>query len=159
MGRTLAILLLAVTCTAARAQEYNGPPPPKADVPYLLHAENLIETEVLEAKEEDRKNETAYVIPGASSPAKTPLAEPIFILLSENLDPRKLQLYSMDVNNGQRETVSPKNRKKQPPRPRYLTMKKLGEKLYWVEANEWLDNGEYCLTPIGSNNVYCFEVY
>ncbi len=158
MGRHLAILLL-VASAAARAQEYKGPPPPTADLPYLLHAENLIETEVSEAREEDRKNETAYVVPGAASPARTPLAEPIFILLAETLDPAKLQLYPMEVVNGHRETAFPKKRNKQPPRPRHLTMKKLGEKLYWIEANEWLDNGQYCLTPRGSNKVYCFEVY
>jgi len=28
-----------------------------------------------------------------------------------------------------------------------------------VEANEMLENGEYSLTPSGSNQVFCFQVY
>ena len=33
------------------ADKYTGPKPPKADVPYLLHADTLIETEAVEARE------------------------------------------------------------------------------------------------------------
>ena len=33
------------------------------------------------------------------------------------------------------------------------------ENLFWIEANEYLDNGEYCLTPEGSNKVFCFQIY
>ncbi len=150
------LLLTAVGCFA---QNYDGDPPPKADVPYLLHAKNLIETEIIEAREEDRKKETAYVVPSASSPVRTPLAEPIFILLSEELSPQQFKLYDMKVQKGHRETAFPKNRKKKPPRSRYLKYNEVGENLYWIEVNEMLDNGEYCLTPDGSNSVFCFQVY
>ena len=90
---------------------------------------------------------------------RTPLAEPIFILLSEEISPEQLQLYSMKVVKGHRETAFPKNRKKRGPRPRHLLLKKLDENLFWIEANEYLDNGEYCLTPEGSNKVFCFQIY
>jgi hypothetical protein len=154
--------LLVVLCAAlGSAQEYDGPAPPKPDVPYLLHAENLIETEVTEAREEERNKEFANIVAGASSPALTPLAEPIFILLSENLEPNKLELYRLDVKQGQREVAFPKDLKKRMrgPRPIHLYMKQLRENLYWIEVNEGLENGEYCLSPQGSTEAFCFQVY
>ncbi len=154
----LVFLLLCASVTGF-AQEYDGPPPPVADVPYLLHAENLIETEKAVARQEDRKKDTAYVISGVSSPVRTPLAEPIFILLSEQVEPQRLQLYSMEIDNGNRETVFPKKPGKRGPRPHYLTFRRIQDDVYWVEVNEYLENGQYCLTPRGSNDVFCFEVY
>ena len=44
-------LLLIIAC-AGWGQKYAGPRPPKADLPYLKHAGNLIPTEATEAKEE-----------------------------------------------------------------------------------------------------------
>jgi hypothetical protein len=38
-------------------------------------------------------------------------------------------------------------------------MKRLDDDLYWIEVNEYLENGEYCLSPQGSQAVYCFQVY
>lgn len=143
----------------AAAQTYNGPPPEKSDTLYLLHAESLLETEHGQAREEVREKENAYVVAGASSPVRTPLAEPIFILKSEKIQPQDIQLYSMAVVKGNRETAFPKNRKKQPPRPRHLTYKQIKDNVYWIETNEYLDNGEYCLTPRGANDVFCFSIY
>src|ERR1019366_3461069 len=61
--RCLALCLAAV-CAAA-AQDYSGPQPPQTDLPYLKHAENLVPTEVLEAKEEKgKKDDFTYVIAG-----------------------------------------------------------------------------------------------
>ena len=141
------------------AQEYNGPPPETADVPFLLHAEELIPVEVVEAREESRKKDTVYVISGVSSPAKTPLAEPIFILMSEELQPQQIQLFEVKVVKGNREIVFPQKRGKRTPRPRYLTYKQVEDNVYWIEVNEILDNGQYCLTPRGANDVFCFEIY
>jgi hypothetical protein len=31
--------------------------------------------------------------------------------------------------------------------------------LYRVEVNEPLEDGEYCLSPEGSNDVFCFSEY
>ena len=77
MLRQMTLVAVAVVC-AAFAQKYDGPRPPKPDVPYLKHADNLIPVEVAQAKEEKRKDDTIYTIEGANSSAKTPLAEPIF---------------------------------------------------------------------------------
>jgi len=71
MWKYSVVLLLA---SAAWAQKYDGPRPPKKDVIYLLHADNLIPTEMGDAKEEGKKNDPVYTFPGASSPARTPLA-------------------------------------------------------------------------------------
>ena len=153
---SILILLLA---GLSYAQEYNGPPPEQADVPFLLHAENLIPVEATEARQESRKKDTVYIVPGTASPAKTPMAEPIFILLSEELQPQDIQLYEVKPVKGQREIVFPQRPGKRTPRARYLTYKRVEDNVYWLEANENLDNGQYCLTPRGSNSVFCFEIY
>lgn len=144
---------------ACFAQQYDGPPPPKADVPYLLHAENLIETEHQVAQEEMRKKEIAYIVTGERSPVKTPLAEPIFIILAEKFPPQAYRLYKMEVVKGHRETAFPRKPGKRGPRPRYLTFDRVNDNVYKLEANEYLENGQYCLTPQGANDVFCFEIY
>ena len=35
----------------------------------------------------------------------------------------------------------------------------LGGKLYRIDVNETLENGQYCLSPSGDNRVFCFEVF
>ena len=157
-------LFLAATVIAALAvaqKKYTGPRPPKPDVPYLLHATNLIETETGEAREEKRKDEVANIMRGANSPARTPLAEPIFLMQAEKLQPERIELYKVAVKNGNREVSIPSNakRRRDGPRPLRLSVSRLDGGLYRIEANQWLDNGEYCLSPAGSQQVFCFQVY
>src|SRR6266403_5557563 len=71
MSQRAWMLLAILGCGLFGADSYNGPRPQKPDVPYLLHADRLVEAEVNEAREENRKGEVTYVIPGASSTAKT----------------------------------------------------------------------------------------
>src|SRR3954470_2655167 len=93
----------------AFAQKYDGPVPPKPDVPYLKHASELVATETGEAKEEKKKDDTTYIVEGAASSAKTPLAAPIFIFKADKLSPEKFALYKLTVKNGHREiTMGPK---------------------------------------------------
>jgi hypothetical protein len=140
---------------AFAADDYAGPRPPKPDTLYLVHADNLIPTEAAEAKQE--KGDT-FVVSGAASPARTPLAEPIFLLQTDKLSPESLELYRFDVKNGHREiTLSGKRRGG--PRPLHLQVTKLDRNLYRIEAAETLENGEYSLSPSGSNRVFCFQVY
>lgn len=141
------------------AQKYDGPRPPKPDMVYLVHADNLIPTEVAEAKAESKKNETTYTIPGASSPARTPLAEPIFIMESDKIQPERLELYRMEVKNGHREVNMSQKRSRTGPHALRLSVTSLDRNLYRIEASETLDNGEYSLSPTGSDQVFCFEVY
>lgn len=160
MNRRIALVLFLFSFVLLGQKKYTGPRPPRADVVYLVHASNLVPTEIGEAKEEKRKDDTANVVAGASSPVKTPLAEPIFILQSEKLLPDKLELYAMTVKNGNREVAVPNNPKKAKNlKPLRLSMTRLEQGLYRIEANQWLDNGEYCLSPSGSQQVFCFQVY
>ena len=158
MLRRISLFAVAVVC-AAFAQKYDGPRPPKPDVPFLKHADNLITTEVAQAKEEKRKDDTLYTIEGANSSAKTPLAEPIFLFQSEKLHPDKLQLFKLDTKNGRREILmSPK--KKQGAVPIRIQVTRLSsDGLYKIEVEESLENGEYSLSPEGSNQVFCFQVF
>jgi hypothetical protein len=154
------IALLALCAAAAWGETYNGPKPPKTDVVYLLHASNLVETEVSEAKVQDgKKDTTTYFVAGASSPAKTPLAEPIFLLASDKILPESLELYRFEIKNGRRELTLAQKRSRSGPRPVRMTVSKVSSGLYRIEASETLENGEYGLSPNGSNKVFCFQVY
>jgi hypothetical protein len=158
MPRFLAILLLASAALAA--DKYEGPRPPQPDLLYLVHADNLIPTEAAEAKEESsKKDETTYLMPGASSPARTPLAEPIFLIQAEKVLPERLELFRWDVKNGRRELTMSRGKRKGGSRPLHLTVTRLEGKLYKIEASEPLDDGEYSVSPNDSNRVFCFEVF
>ena len=151
--------LIGLLCLGAIvAQKYSGPRPTKPDVPYLVHADNLVETETAEAKEEKRKEDVTYVVSGASSSAKTPLAGPIFIFLADKLDAGKLQLYRFEVKNGHREVFFAHNGKGSA-KARRMNASPVGGGLFRIEVEESLENGEYGLTPEGSNQVFCFQVY
>jgi hypothetical protein len=141
------------------AEKYDGPRPPKTDVPYLVHANHLVETEVSEARENGGKKDTTYTIAGAASPAKTPLAEPIFIVDAKTLVPDQMELYRLEVKNGQREVVMSQKRRHGPAGPFHLIVTRLGDRLFKIEVDELLENGQYSLSPNGSNRVFCFEIY
>ncbi|MCX7602464.1 MAG: hypothetical protein N2036_00165, partial [Bryobacteraceae bacterium] len=50
-------------------------------------------------------------------------------------------------------------RRKDGPKPVFLLVTMLEPGLYRVEVNEPLEDGEYCLSPEGSNDVFCFSEY
>jgi hypothetical protein len=156
MRYVFSILLLATL--AIGADDYTGPRPPKPDVLYLVHASNLISTEVTEATQEGKKDDTTFSVPGAASSARTPLAEPIFLLRSEKIKPDALELYRFEIKGGRRQLTLSKKRKDSSG-PFHLSITKLDKDLYRVEADEALENGEYSLSPSGSNAVFCFEIY
>ena len=152
------VVLLLVVASAAWSQKYTGPRPPKADIPYLKHADNLVPTEVGEAKEEKgKKEDITYVIAGAESTAKTPLASPIFLFVSDKMNPDSLQLFKLESRNGRRElTVSPKK----PGKPIRMTVTRISsDGLYRMEVGDSLEQGEYSLSPTDSNKVFCFQVF
>jgi hypothetical protein len=152
------VLAVLLTCTALIAQKYTGTLPPKADLPYLIHASDLVPTEASEAREEGKKDDIIYVIAGAASPVKTPLASPIFLLQADKLQPDKFELYRLEVKNGRREvTFSHKRRKTA--RAIRISIHPLGESVYRLEVDETLENGEYSISPGGSNQVFCFSVF
>jgi hypothetical protein len=152
-------LALAIATSLFAAEKYTGPRPPKADIPYLLHADNLIETEVGKAKSDERKDTVVAVVPGASSPVKTPLAEPIFLIQTDKLSVDKIAAYRMEVKNGQREVVVNAKKLKNMKAPIHLQITKLDDRLYRVEVDEPLENGEYALSPDGSDETFSFQIY
>lgn len=148
---------LALACAAA--ERYTGPRPPKADVPYLMHADNLIETESATASSEQRKDTTVATLNGATSSVKTPLAEPIFIIKTEKFQPDKFEAYKLEAKNGKREVVIGHKKGKNVGRPIYLAVTRLDDRLYRIEVDEPLENGEYTLTPEGSDATFSFSIY
>ena len=155
--RYFALTLLLVSSAAlSRTADYAGPRPPKPDMLYLVHADNLVPTEAGEAKEEG-KNANTYVIAGAASSARTPLAEPIFIIQSEKIVPDSLELYKLDVKGGRREVSMGGSRRNS--KALHLAVTRLAQNLYRIEVDEELDNGEYVISPMGSNRVFCFQIY
>ena len=160
--RLLALALLLGCVSMAQSQKkYTGPKPAKADIPYLLHAGALVETESLMAKESQEKGALTYTIAGATSAARTPLTEPILLFQSDKINPDKLSLFKLEVRAGNRMLVLPEpgKRKKDGPRPLFLMVTPLSPGLFRVEVNEFLENGEYCLSPDGSNQVFCFTTF
>jgi hypothetical protein len=148
-------VLLTIPLAVLAAEKYDGPRPPKPDVAYLVHADNLIPTEALEAKDDGG----LYTVPGASSTARTPLAEPIFLIQSDKILPERLELYRWEVKGGRRELATGKGKRRGSAHPLHLSVNKVDGKLYRIEASEPLENGEYSLSPNDSNQVFCFEVY
>ena len=152
-------LTLLMAASGFAAEKYTGPRPPKADVPYLMHADNLIETEIGKAKSDERKDTVVAMVPGASSPVKTPLAEPIFLIKTDRLSVDKIAAYRMEVKNGQREVVVNAKKLKNMKAPIHLQITKLDDRLYRVEVDEPLENGEYSLSPDGSDETFSFQIY
>jgi hypothetical protein len=152
MGTRILCLLLLCVGWLCSDEKYNGPIPPKPDLPYLLQAKRLLDIEIGKAREEHRKDETVYVISGPASTARTPLPEPIFIIDARQIEPQQIQLYRLEVKDGNREAS-------RPGKALHLRVTPIGERLYKIEASEMLEEGEYALTPVGDNRVFCFEVY
>ena len=157
-----ALIVLLLGGLTLLAEDYKGPRPPKPDMLYLLHASTLVPTDVAEAQQETKKDELTYSVSGASSQARTPLAEPIFIMQSDKITAESLELYRFEVKNGRRELTMSQKRRGSGAKPLRLQVTKLDRGLYRIEAAEGLANGEYGLSPggaNGTNRVFCFQVY
>lgn len=154
---TAALVLVALPAIAA--ERYTGPRPPKPDIPYLAHADNLVPTDEAMATTETRKDATYALIDGDTSSAKTPLSEPIFIIQTDKISAEKLEAYKLEVKNGKREVLITHKKAKNVPRPVFLAITRLDERLYRVEVDEPLENGEYTLTPQGSDVTFSFTIF
>ena len=159
---TLAVLpTIACFVLPVAAEEPNKlglPNPEKSDVPYLIHAATLVETEQAAASKERKKNELIYAVPGANSGVQTPLASPELLFHSENIDPRDLAFFGFASKNGRRELLYQK-KKKIKAAPIRISLYPVGEGLVKIRVDDSLSPGEYCLTPNGSNTVFCFTVF
>jgi hypothetical protein len=161
-ARILGALLLIFGLSGAgwaSLDHYDGPRPPKPDVPYLVHANNLVETESGVAQDSQVKDKLTHTLAGVSSPARTPMAEPILVVEVQQLQPQKLQLYRLETKGGQRVIEFNTRKPKDNPRPLRFSVTRVGDGLFLLEAQETLDPGQYCLSPSGAQQVYCFEVF
>jgi hypothetical protein len=141
------------------AEKYSGTQPKKKDILYLVHGDNLIETEVANAQQTSGKDGDVFSVPGASSPVRTPLAEPIFLLAADKISPENLGLFRFDVRNGQREIAITGKKRKAASKQYHLSVRPYEGGLYRVEAAEALESGEYSISSEGSNTAFCFSVF
>lgn len=154
------ILSLAVVALFAQSEKYKGPRPSKPDIPYLLHADKLVELDGGMAQQSEQKNDIVYTMPGANAQAKTPMPEPIFVIDVQKINAEQLALFKVSQGKGgNRELIISKKANKNGPRPVRMTAIKLDGSLWRLEAQEFLENGEYCMSPEGANQVFCFAVY
>jgi hypothetical protein len=157
--RCLLVLLCVLSVPLAAQSRWDGPRPEKADLPYILHARTLVETEPGEAVMSTDKRFTVYTVAGATSAVRTPVPEPIFLFKSERINPDRLSLYQMTVERGSRVIRFPDRPGRNTPKPVFLMVTPLEKGLFKVEVNEPIADGEYCLTPDGENTVFCFTTY
>lgn len=153
-----ALVAALITLPAAAQQKYTGGPPPKKNVPFIVQADNLIETESANATEQKKKDDTIYTIPGDKSTARTPLASPMLVIDADGLDATKLQLFRLEVKNGHRE-ITFKKKGKGSAMPLNTEVSKVRGNLFQIRVLDSLEPGEYSLSPDGSNDAFCFEVF
>jgi hypothetical protein len=153
-----AIPLSLAGITLLGNEPYNGPLPPKKDIPYIKHADHLVETEAVNATQSKSKGGAVFSVPGATSTARTPLPEPIFLFVQDKIHADQLELFHFTVQDGVRE-VLPKPKDADDDKTYHLTVRQLQGNLYRLDAAESLDPGEYCLSPAGMNVAFCFTVF
>jgi hypothetical protein len=149
------ILPLFVLALAAQGPKYTGPLPSKADRPYIKHVNNLVETEAVEFKEAKTASDIIYTTPGESSPAKTPLALPVFLIKAEKLSPERLQMYRLEAKQGHREmTLSGRKAT-----VIHVTVtRSTADGLFRLDVADDLESGQYVLSLEGTNRGFCFEI-
>ena len=133
------------------------PAPPKKDVPYIIHATSLVEVEQNEAVPQEDKKQLIYYVPGASSGVVTPLGFPEFLFAPDQIDVRSLELYRFEPVEGRREILIRK-KKKNVAQPYFIDVFPHAEGVMRIRVDGSLSSGEYCLTPNGSDKVFCFTV-
>jgi hypothetical protein len=156
MRRVLTGILLALALNAQT--KYNGPRPEKKDVPYLIHASTLVQTEIARPVPKEDGGVTTWSIPGESALAKTPLALPALVIDASAISPAKLQLYQFQLKGAHRELTLQKNGAGET-QPVPITISNLSGTLYRIEVVNEVENGEYGLTLPGSNQFFCFSVF
>jgi hypothetical protein len=82
----------------------------------------------------------------------------VLVIDVAKINPAKLQLYRFEVKGGRREIVFRK-KGRQNLQPITMSLAPIGGSLYRLEVVPSLENGEYGLSPEGSNQVFCFTVF
>src|ERR1700742_41859 len=149
------LLLTAMGTAWAQTGGYSGLVPEKADLPYLKHANNLVATQPVKFQEQKTANDTVYTTPGERSPAKTPLALPIFMIKAAKLNPEHLQMYRLEIKDGHRDMTAAGRQKQDVIHVRVVS---LGSGLYRMEVADDLESGQYVLSLDGGDEGFCFEI-
>jgi hypothetical protein len=145
----------ALALALAQSPKYSGPPPAKADLPYLKHANNLIESEAVEVKEGKDKDDTLYTIAGENSKARTPLPLPVFVLKAEKIDPLKLRVYQLQAEAGHRQAKASAMKSAD---VIHMTVTRLAQGLFQMDVGDMLEKGEYMMRLEGTNQAFCFAI-
>ncbi len=135
-----------------------GPKPDKKDIPYLLLANNLVQTEVVRPAADQTSEGTRYSIPGETSLARTPLALPVLLIDSAQIRPERLRLIRLTASSGRRQALIRKTPSPDDP-PLLLTAARISDTIYRLEAVNEIENGEYALNAAGSEQFFCFTVF
>ena len=123
-----------------------------------MHADNLIETESVAATQAASKGDTVFAVAGVDFSGPNAFGRTDFSFCFRSNSAGKPRLYQFDVKNGRREIVIPK-KKGGNGKVFHTSIKELSQVLFRIEASEYLENGEYCLSPEGENIAFCFTVY
>jgi hypothetical protein len=74
------------------------------------------------------------------------------------MDVRKLQLFRLEVKDNDREVTFHSNSRGGAV-PLQTVITPISGGLYQIEVVDSLPSGEYALSPDGTNDVFCFEVF
>ena len=80
-------------------------------------------------------------------------------LPTDKLAADKIQAYNLQVKNGNRELVVGAKKSRNISRPIFVQVTRLADRLYQIEIDQTLENGEYCLSPDGENTTFAFQIY
>jgi hypothetical protein len=159
-GSLAAIALLAAVIVLAQ-EKSSEPKPPKTDLPYLLQASRLIPTEPQPVTRSGSKTDDTISVPGATSTARTPLPEPIFLFSPGEIKASDFELIRFQVAGGRRQWKKGQQTSSddEPDQPLRLTLRPMAEGVVRIEAAVMLNPGEYALIPHGKNTAFCFTVF
>jgi hypothetical protein len=100
---------------------------------------------------------TVYRVQGARSPVRVGQSDRIvFVMrLDSGWDPHQFQLFRLDSRMGSRQTQPATGAS---PSPLRVTIDKVGDSVYEIMPSRPLAPGEYAVSPLNSNDSYCFGV-
>jgi hypothetical protein len=154
-------MIPAFVATMIMAQQKDAAPkPPKTDLPYLLEGNKLIPTDTQAATRS--KDDQTITVAGATSSARTPLPEPVFLFSPGQLAAAQFELFHFQILKDHRQWTKGAQDRPDNDAPEdtiRLTLRPAGSGLVRIEAAEMLNPGEYALIARGQNKAFCFTVF
>jgi hypothetical protein len=100
---------------------------------------------------------TVYRVQGPRSPVRVNQRDRLVLVvrLNPGEDPRQFQLYRLESRMGYRQTQATMGG---PPPGLPVSINKIGDSVYEITPARALYPGEYAVSPINSNQSYCFGV-